>query len=318
VLSLALGIFLFVVVPARATAWLGFHDRVGFGLVDGAFRLLAFMLYCCHQPVEGDAPRARVPRRRDKAIHALENRRRSRPRACSRSRASPARGTSFLFLVVVVSVVVFTFIGKPRGIGDHLLRIACMPLIAGVAFEFIRFSGRHAQRPWVRALIWRDSSSSGSPRASPTSRCARSRSRRSSGSRTIPRWRRCARRAGRAPKWRSSSDGLMDATIHAALRNFESGTPSSTGCSAIRVTRDPRRLRDLSRERARLDVTIRTLAEHRRIEQTVRDDEAALASGDRRSPSWPRRAAGAAGAAGEARGRAGAAGAARDPTTTRT
>jgi uncharacterized protein YqhQ len=49
---------------------------------------------------------------------------------------------------------VFTFIGKPRGFGDHLLRIACMPLIAGVAFEFIRLSGRHAHRAWVRALTW--------------------------------------------------------------------------------------------------------------------------------------------------------------------
>jgi uncharacterized protein YqhQ len=70
------------------------------------------------------------------------------------SRFHPRCGTSFLFLVVVVSIVVFTFIGKPRGIGDHLLRIAAMPLIVGVAFEFIRLSGKYADRPVVRALIW--------------------------------------------------------------------------------------------------------------------------------------------------------------------
>jgi uncharacterized protein YqhQ len=90
-----------------------------------------------------------------KAIHAIENRVPLTPeRVQSFSRLHPRCGTSFLFLVVVVSVVAFTFIGKPRGIGDHLLRIACMPLIAGVAFEFIRLSGKHADRPWVRALIW--------------------------------------------------------------------------------------------------------------------------------------------------------------------
>jgi uncharacterized protein YqhQ len=50
--------------------------------------------------------------------------------------------------------VVFTFIGKPRGVGDHLLRIACMPLIAGVAFEFIRLSGKYHDRPLVKALVW--------------------------------------------------------------------------------------------------------------------------------------------------------------------
>jgi len=46
------------------------------------------------------------------------------------------------------------------------------------------------------------------------------------------------------------------------------------------VTSDPRRLRDLSRERARLEETTRTLAGYRGLERTVADDEAALASGD--------------------------------------
>ena len=90
-----------------------------------------------------------------KAIHALENGAPLTPESVQTfSRFHPRCGTSFLFLVVVVSIVVFTFIGKPRGIGDHLLRIACMPLIAGVAFEFIRLSGKYADRPFVRALIW--------------------------------------------------------------------------------------------------------------------------------------------------------------------
>ena len=43
--SLALGALLFVVLPARLTGWLGFQDRWRFGLVDGGFRLLAFVGY---------------------------------------------------------------------------------------------------------------------------------------------------------------------------------------------------------------------------------------------------------------------------------
>jgi uncharacterized protein YqhQ len=90
-----------------------------------------------------------------KAIHALENGAPLTPESVqSFPRLHPRCGTSFLFLVVVISIVAFTFIGRPHGIGDHLLRIACMPLIAGVAFEFIRISGRYADRPLVRALIW--------------------------------------------------------------------------------------------------------------------------------------------------------------------
>ena len=56
---------LFVVLPARLTGWLGVHGRLGFGLVDGLFRMLAFLaLPRAHQPVEGNGARARLPRRR--------------------------------------------------------------------------------------------------------------------------------------------------------------------------------------------------------------------------------------------------------------
>jgi uncharacterized protein YqhQ len=156
VVSFALGLLLFVVLPARLTGWLGFHDRIGFGLVDGAFRLLAFVgyLWLISQWKE----MARVlgyHGAEHKAIHALEAGAPLTPESVqSFPRFHPRCGTTFLFLVVVVSIVVFTFIGKPAGIQDHLLRIACMPLIAGVAFEFIRLSGKHFGNPVVRALAW--------------------------------------------------------------------------------------------------------------------------------------------------------------------
>ena len=155
-ISLTLGILLFVVLPARVTMWLGFTDRIGFGLVDGAFRLLAFMLYLLL--ISQWKEMARVlgyHGAEHKAIHAIENHAPLTPKSVqSFSRLHPRCGTSFLFLVVVISIIVFTFIGRPTTLGQHLLRVACMPLIAGVAFEFIRLSGRYADRPLVRALVW--------------------------------------------------------------------------------------------------------------------------------------------------------------------
>ena len=154
--SLTLGVLLFVVLPARITGWLGFSGRIGFGLVDGAFRLLAFIGYLAL--ISQWKEMARVlgyHGAEHKAIHAIENRAPLTPQSVqSFTRLHPRCGTSFLFLVVVVSIVVFTFIGRPHSIGQHLLRVACMPLIAGVAFEFIRLSGKYADRPLVRALIW--------------------------------------------------------------------------------------------------------------------------------------------------------------------
>ena len=156
VVSLGLGVMLFVVAPARLTTWLGFEDRVRFGLVDGAFRLIAFVLYLLL--ISQWKEMARVlgyHGAEHKAIHALEARAPLTPESVqSFPRLHPRCGTSFLFIVVVISIIAFTFIGKPRHIGDHLLRIAALPLIAGVAFEFIRLSGKYYGRPWVRALVW--------------------------------------------------------------------------------------------------------------------------------------------------------------------
>ena len=156
VISMGFGLLLFVVLPARLTEWLGFHDRVGFGLVDGAFRLLAFLLYLLL--ISQWKEMARVlgfHGAEHKAIHALEAGAPLTPESVqSFSRFHPRCGTTFLFIVVVISIFVFTAIGKPSGIRDHLLRIAFMPLIAGVAFEFIRLSGKYYDRPFVKVVTW--------------------------------------------------------------------------------------------------------------------------------------------------------------------
>ena len=155
-LSLVLGLFVFVVLPARITGWLGFEGRVGFGLVDGLLRLVAFVLYLTLISQWKEMRRVLGYHGAEhKAIHALEAGAPLTPESVqSFSRFHPRCGTSFLFLVVVVSIVAFTIIGRPHGLRDHLLRIACMPLIAGVAFEFIRLTARHARQPIVRALVW--------------------------------------------------------------------------------------------------------------------------------------------------------------------
>ena len=156
VISMSLGVLLFVVLPARLTEWLGFHDRIRFGLVDGAFRLSAFVLYLWL--ISQWKEMARVlgyHGAEHKAIHALEAGVPLTPENVQQfPRLHPRCGTTFLFMVVLTSIVVFTFIGKPANLAQHLLRIACMPVIAGVAFEFIRLSGKYFNVPFVKALTW--------------------------------------------------------------------------------------------------------------------------------------------------------------------
>ncbi len=62
-------------------------------------------------------------------------------------------GTAFLLIVVLISILVFAPLGRPPLVIRILSRILLIPLIAGLAYEVLRFTGRHADKPWVRLLI---------------------------------------------------------------------------------------------------------------------------------------------------------------------
>lgn len=64
----------------------------------------------------------------------------------------PRCGTSFLVLIVLVSFVVFLFLGGMPFWLRGLSRIVGIPLIAALAYELLRLSARHSHRPWVRII----------------------------------------------------------------------------------------------------------------------------------------------------------------------
>ncbi len=68
------------------------------------------------------------------------------------STAHPRCGTAFLLTVMVVAIIVFAFLGRPSLEWRILSRIVMLPLIAGIAYEVIRFSGLHSKNPLVKLL----------------------------------------------------------------------------------------------------------------------------------------------------------------------
>ncbi|MDI9470375.1 MAG: DUF1385 domain-containing protein [Bacillota bacterium] len=68
------------------------------------------------------------------------------------SRFHPRCGTSFLFLIVFVSALLFALVGWHGVVGNLLLRLALLPLVAGLSYEVLSFSGRHADSWYGRAL----------------------------------------------------------------------------------------------------------------------------------------------------------------------
>jgi uncharacterized protein YqhQ len=153
--SLLLGIGFFFYLPLVLTDLTGVKSGIGFNLIDGVFRLAFFLVYIW------GITRWKEMRRvfeyhgaEHKSIFAYEA---GLPLTVENARGMirfhPRCGTSFLLIVMLSSIFVFVFLGRPEDIGDRLTRLAFVPLIGGISYEAIKLSGRYGSRPWVRSFI---------------------------------------------------------------------------------------------------------------------------------------------------------------------
>src|ERR1044072_5351451 len=65
----------------------------------------------------------------------------------------PRCGTAFLLWVMVVSVFVYALLGKPAWYWLIVSRIVLLPVIAGIAYELIRFAGKHSNNKVLMTLL---------------------------------------------------------------------------------------------------------------------------------------------------------------------
>jgi uncharacterized protein YqhQ len=70
------------------------------------------------------------------------------------SRFHPRCGTSFLLVVMIVAIFVFAPLGKLDWHWLFISRVVGIPLVAGLAFEVIKWFGRNRTKRWARALMW--------------------------------------------------------------------------------------------------------------------------------------------------------------------
>ena len=70
------------------------------------------------------------------------------------SRFHPRCGTSFLLIVMIVAIFVFAPLGKLPWLWLFVSRVVGIPLVAGIAFEIIKWFGRNRSKRWARALMW--------------------------------------------------------------------------------------------------------------------------------------------------------------------
>jgi uncharacterized protein YqhQ len=157
--ALLFGILLFFILPLYLTKLLvpviGDSNLV-FNLVDGVIRVMVFLLYIYSISRMRDIQRVfQYHGAEHKSIFAFEAGQALTVENVKRfSRLHPRCGTSFLLIVMLVSILIFSLIPKlwPFYLKAGA-RIVLLPLIAGVSYELLKWSAKHDTSPLVRFLI---------------------------------------------------------------------------------------------------------------------------------------------------------------------
>jgi uncharacterized protein YqhQ len=153
------GIALFFFLPLYLTKLLvpviG-DNNIVFNLVDGVIRVIIFVIYIWAIARMDDIQRVfQYHGAEHKTIYAFENGESLTLEGVKKySRLHPRCGTSFLLIVMLVSIVVFSLIPKAWPfIWKALARVVLLPLIAGISYEFLKWSAKNDQHPLVRLII---------------------------------------------------------------------------------------------------------------------------------------------------------------------
>jgi uncharacterized protein YqhQ len=155
--AVAIGFVLMVfkVGPALLTDLLPISSDGWFVLVEGVIRVSIFVLYLFLLSMIPSLRRVfQYHAAEHKAINAYEAGEELTPEITQRhSLIHPRCGTAFLLWVMVVGVFVFALIGRPEWYWLIVSRIALLPVIAGLAYELIRFAGKHSDNPILMTLL---------------------------------------------------------------------------------------------------------------------------------------------------------------------
>jgi uncharacterized protein YqhQ len=153
-IAIGFAVLLFKVSPALITDWIGI--KAGwFVIVEGGIRVTIFVLYLSLISLFPDLRRVfQYHAAEHKAINAYEAGEELKPEIVQRySLIHPRCGTAFLLWVMVIAIFVFAFFGRPHWYWLIATRILLLPVIAGIAYELIRFAGKHQDNRVLMSLL---------------------------------------------------------------------------------------------------------------------------------------------------------------------
>ena len=154
-IAIGFAIMLFKVTPALITNWLPIETTGWFVIVEGLIRVALFVAYLAVISLLPDLRRVfQYHAAEHKAINAYEAGEELTPERVQRYSLIHVRcGTAFLLWVMVIAIFVFAFFGRPAWYWLIVSRVALLPVIAGIAYELIRFAGKHAGNRILLTLL---------------------------------------------------------------------------------------------------------------------------------------------------------------------
>jgi uncharacterized protein YqhQ len=152
ILSVGFFIFLYKFVPLVAATKLknvypAFENQILFNVVDGVIRIALFLLFIWGVSLMPDILRVyQYHGAEHKTVFAFESR---DPLTVENAQAystfHPRCGTSFLMTVMLISILIYMLFPAQTFVTRFLLRIALLPVIAGLSYEMIRFAAKHGK-----------------------------------------------------------------------------------------------------------------------------------------------------------------------------
>jgi uncharacterized protein YqhQ len=155
VLGIAIGVGLFVALPTALTQLLPWKNPVLLNMLDGIIRIALFLGYVMAVGNLKEIRRVfQYHGAEHKAINTFEaGLLLTMENARQQSRIHPRCGTSFVMVVLILAIFVFSLTGRPPIWLRIPLHIALLPVVAGIAYEVIKFAGRHKESRFTRWLL---------------------------------------------------------------------------------------------------------------------------------------------------------------------
>ena len=158
IISFSIAIFFFVVVPAFFFTKIKdfVPNLILLNILEGCIRLGIFICFLCSTLFMEDMRRVYMYHGAEhKTVFAWEHGQELTVENIKNfSTRHPRCGTSFILFVMIVSIIVFSLLGRPDFLHRVIYKIILLPVVSGIAYEAIRFTGKHRSWQWVQLLSW--------------------------------------------------------------------------------------------------------------------------------------------------------------------